>query len=71
MQTDPISVLKNGFRIVAASGLTALSRLHNATEAAGARALVRAGLPTRADLDRLAHAVTDLDRAAGSLRDRS
>ena len=71
MPFDPIARIKDGVRIAVASGLSALSRTQNALEASGERALYRAGLPTKTDIDRLERAVADLDRATASLRSRS
>lgn len=68
---DAISTLKDTGRVVFARGLRALSAGLDATDGTGERLLRRLGLPTRTDLGRLARAVSDLDRAADDLRDRS
>ena len=66
----PIAHLKNGGRVAVATALAGLARTQDSAEAFGQRLLHRAGLATRADLDRLATAIGDLDRATDSLRVR-
>lgn len=68
---DAVATLKNTARIAFARGLSGVSRAQEALEASGARALHRVGLPTLTDIDRLARAVSDLDRATDSLRGRN
>ena len=64
---DPIAHLKNGGRVAVATALAGLARTQEAADGFRQRALRRvllhAGLATRADLARLAHAVSELDRA--------
>ena len=63
---DPITHLKNGGRVAIATLLAGLARTQDTAGGLRQRALHRAGLATRADLDRLAAAVRDLHRVTDS-----
>ena len=62
-----IALAKDALRVAATTPLAALGRALAASGQARDRLRLRAGLPTRSDVDALRRAVADLPRAARSL----